>query len=204
MVQVRGAEQRNEAIRLLRNLVLNETDPVLQAQYKVREDRFAERTRAFLTESCQEGVVYFADDDNAYHIDVFKELRKVKRIGVFPVTPQSARLDLCHGMTVAVRHVQVGAMQDGAEHCTVNKTTGKVDGFHAWNLVCRRRRGGRAVSVCDSGREKVLILCCNLPRPLHITILRPLQIVICNGRRERAVVRGPKAVWSPAYCARYK
>jgi hypothetical protein len=26
-------------------------------------------------------------------------------------------------------------MMDGAEHCLVNRTTGKVSGFHAWNLV---------------------------------------------------------------------
>jgi hypothetical protein len=34
-VQVRGAEQRNEGIRLLRDLLLNETDPALQKQYMV-------------------------------------------------------------------------------------------------------------------------------------------------------------------------
>jgi hypothetical protein len=30
--------------------------------------------------------VYFADDDNAYHIGLFEELRKIKRIGVLPVS----------------------------------------------------------------------------------------------------------------------
>ncbi len=30
--------------------------------------------------------MYFADDDNAYHIGLFEELRKIKRIGVLPVS----------------------------------------------------------------------------------------------------------------------
>ena len=34
-MRVRGAEQRNEGIRLLRDIILNETDPVLQKQYMV-------------------------------------------------------------------------------------------------------------------------------------------------------------------------
>ena len=34
----------------------------------------------------KDGVVYFADDDNAYHVDLFEELRKIKRIGILPVS----------------------------------------------------------------------------------------------------------------------
>ena len=33
----------------------------------------------------QQGVVYFADDDNSYHLDLFRELRKIKTVGVLPV-----------------------------------------------------------------------------------------------------------------------
>ena len=30
-------------------------------------------------------VVYFADDDNEYHPDLFRQLSTVKRLGMFPV-----------------------------------------------------------------------------------------------------------------------
>ncbi|ODM98958.1 Galactosylgalactosylxylosylprotein 3-beta-glucuronosyltransferase 1 [Orchesella cincta] len=33
----------------------------------------------------EEGVVYFADDDNAYSLEVFDEMRYVKTVGVWPV-----------------------------------------------------------------------------------------------------------------------
>lgn len=33
----------------------------------------------------EEGVVYFADDDNAYALEVFEEMRYVKSVGVWPV-----------------------------------------------------------------------------------------------------------------------
>ena len=53
----RGVFQRNEAISFLRN------------NFKVGDA----------------GVVYFADDDNAYSLDLFEELRKLKTIAMFPV-----------------------------------------------------------------------------------------------------------------------
>ena len=31
------------------------------------------------------GIVYFADDDNTYDVDLFAELRKTRRISMFPV-----------------------------------------------------------------------------------------------------------------------
>ncbi|XP_043283254.1 galactosylgalactosylxylosylprotein 3-beta-glucuronosyltransferase P-like [Venturia canescens] len=31
------------------------------------------------------GVFYFADDDNTYHIDLFKEIRRTKKVSMFPV-----------------------------------------------------------------------------------------------------------------------
>ena len=30
-------------------------------------------------------VLYFADDDNEYHPDLFRQLSAVKRLGMFPV-----------------------------------------------------------------------------------------------------------------------
>ncbi|XP_018322384.1 galactosylgalactosylxylosylprotein 3-beta-glucuronosyltransferase I [Agrilus planipennis] len=54
----RGVEQRNVALRWLRtNLVLNK----------------------------DKGVVFFMDDDNTYSVKLFKEIEKVKRVGVWPV-----------------------------------------------------------------------------------------------------------------------
>ena len=37
LFQVKGAEQRNEGIRVLRELILKEEDAVLQEEYKVRQ-----------------------------------------------------------------------------------------------------------------------------------------------------------------------
>ncbi|VEN36155.1 unnamed protein product [Callosobruchus maculatus] len=54
----RGVEQRNAALTWLRNnLHLN----------------------------IDKGVVYFMDDDNTYNIKLFQEIRKVKKVGVWPV-----------------------------------------------------------------------------------------------------------------------
>ncbi|XP_057710880.1 galactosylgalactosylxylosylprotein 3-beta-glucuronosyltransferase 3 [Corythoichthys intestinalis] len=52
----RGVEQRNEALRWL------------------REDGKA-----------REGVVYFADDDNTYSLQIFEEMRNTQRVSVWPV-----------------------------------------------------------------------------------------------------------------------
>ena len=35
--------------------------------------------------SSEEGVLYFADDDNAYDIRLFEEIRDTKKVSVFPV-----------------------------------------------------------------------------------------------------------------------
>ncbi|XP_066438803.1 galactosylgalactosylxylosylprotein 3-beta-glucuronosyltransferase 3 isoform X2 [Eleutherodactylus coqui] len=53
----RGVEQRNEALRWL------------------RENRSAK----------DQGVVYFADDDNTYSINIFKEMRNTQKVSVWPV-----------------------------------------------------------------------------------------------------------------------
>lgn len=53
----RGVEQRNEAIRWL------------------RENRSPK----------DHGVVYFADDDNTYSIKIFKEMRNTRKVSVWPV-----------------------------------------------------------------------------------------------------------------------
>ena len=37
------------------------------------------------TNENEKATVYFADDDNAYSLELFEELRKVKKIGMFPV-----------------------------------------------------------------------------------------------------------------------
>ncbi|CAL8327105.1 unnamed protein product [Lota lota] len=58
----RGAEQRNEGLRWL------------------REDRGAQQGA-----DSQQGVVYFADDDNTYSIQLFEEMRGTQRVSVWPV-----------------------------------------------------------------------------------------------------------------------
>ncbi|OXU26857.1 hypothetical protein TSAR_016615 [Trichomalopsis sarcophagae] len=78
----RGVEQRNAALRWIRNN-LNES---------------------------HNGVIYFADDDNTYSRFLFKEIAKVKRVGVWPV-------GLVGGLMV--------------ERPICDKATGKVTGFNA-------------------------------------------------------------------------
>uniref|UniRef100_A0A3P9HNL8 Galactosylgalactosylxylosylprotein 3-beta-glucuronosyltransferase n=2 Tax=Oryzias latipes TaxID=8090 RepID=A0A3P9HNL8_ORYLA len=58
----RGVQQRNEGLRWL------------------REDRRAEAGGDNL-----QGVVYFADDDNTYSLQVFEEMRSTQRVSVWPV-----------------------------------------------------------------------------------------------------------------------
>lgn len=58
----RGVEQRNEGLRWL------------------REDR-----RVAQGSDSQQGVVYFADDDNTYSLQLFEEMRSTQRVSVWPV-----------------------------------------------------------------------------------------------------------------------
>ncbi|KAK0132717.1 Galactosylgalactosylxylosylprotein 3-beta-glucuronosyltransferase 3 [Merluccius polli] len=58
----RGAEQRNEGLRWLR-----------------------ETRRAQQGTDSQQGVVYFADDDNTYSLQLFEEMRSTQRVSVWPV-----------------------------------------------------------------------------------------------------------------------
>lgn len=78
----RGVAQRNSALKWIR-------------------DNFNSTTNA---------VVYFADDDNTYSIKLFKEMAKIKQVGVWPV-------GLVGGMMV--------------EKPICNRTTNKVVGFNA-------------------------------------------------------------------------
>ncbi|KAJ8719699.1 hypothetical protein PYW08_011874 [Mythimna loreyi] len=55
------------------------------------------------------GVVYFMDDDNTYSLKVFDEMRKIKKVGVWPV-------GIVGGMRVEMPLV----------------TDGKVSGYNAW------------------------------------------------------------------------
>ncbi|KAL1138889.1 hypothetical protein AAG570_008951 [Ranatra chinensis] len=86
---VRGVEQRNTAIKWLRNNKNSEVD---------------------------NGVVYFADDDNSYTLEVFEEMRKTIEVSVWPV-------GLVGGLMV--------------EKPLLNTTTGRVIG---WNSAWRPDR----------------------------------------------------------------
>lgn len=81
----RGVLQRNKALEWLRN----------ELSYDVTTDQ---------------GVVYFADDDNSYSMEIFDEMRKIKKVGVWPV-------GLVGGLMV--------------EKPILNKTTHKVAGFNS-------------------------------------------------------------------------
>ncbi|KAL2079708.1 hypothetical protein ACEWY4_025452 [Coilia grayii] len=61
----RGAEQRNEGLRWLR-----ETASASRGQHGAASD---------------DAVVYFADDDNTYSLRLFEEMRDTKRVSVWPV-----------------------------------------------------------------------------------------------------------------------
>lgn len=43
------------------------------------------RGLAWLYENATEGAFYFADDDNSYDLEIFEQIRGVKKIGMFPV-----------------------------------------------------------------------------------------------------------------------
>lgn len=58
----RGVEQRNEGLRWLR-----------------------QERRVQPGEDSKQGVVYFADDDNTYSVQIFEEMRSTQRVSVWPV-----------------------------------------------------------------------------------------------------------------------
>uniref|UniRef100_A0A3B3Z711 Galactosylgalactosylxylosylprotein 3-beta-glucuronosyltransferase n=1 Tax=Periophthalmus magnuspinnatus TaxID=409849 RepID=A0A3B3Z711_9GOBI len=58
----RGVEQRNEGLRWLR-----------------------EHRRASLGGASEQGIVYFADDDNTYSLQLFQEMRNTQKVSVWPV-----------------------------------------------------------------------------------------------------------------------
>jgi len=68
-------------------------------------------TDTYLREAYEAGVVYFADDDNAYDLQLFAEIRKVKRIGVWPVGSVSGFL---------------------FQRCVVDARTGKIRDYIPW------------------------------------------------------------------------
>lgn len=70
-----------------------------------------------LTNTSNEGVIYFADDDNAYDVQVFDEMMSTKKVSVWPV-----------GCLAKV----------GLSSPIVDKDTGKVTGFHDPFLARRR------------------------------------------------------------------
>jgi len=67
--------------------------------------------------SNQEGIIYFADDDNAYDIRVFKEMKDTRLISVWPV-----------GLIAKI----------GVSSPVINSTTGQIDSFH--DPFMRRRK----------------------------------------------------------------
>ncbi|CEM22120.1 unnamed protein product [Vitrella brassicaformis CCMP3155] len=96
--QVRGAQQRNHGIAQLRQMINEETDQALRKAY-------------------QDGVVYFADDDNAYDVALFDQIRQVRSLGAWPV-------GLCGGHFV--------------QRCIVDPGTGKIVDYIAWNARNRK------------------------------------------------------------------
>lgn len=68
-----------------------------------------EYLRESYTNTSQEGVIYFADDDNAYDIRIFEEIRDTKKVSMFPV-----------GLIAKL----------GLSTPIVNNETAKIIGFH--------------------------------------------------------------------------
>ncbi|XP_043285583.1 galactosylgalactosylxylosylprotein 3-beta-glucuronosyltransferase I [Venturia canescens] len=105
--QARGVQQRNAALRWIREELSDVGN----------------------------GIVYFADDDNTYSVKLFKEMSKIKKVGVWPV-------GLVGGMMV--------------ERPICDNATNKVTGFNAvWkpNRVFPVDMAGFAVHI-DLIREK--------------------------------------------------
>lgn len=68
-----------------------------------------EYLRETYTNTSQEGVIYFADDDNAYDIRLFDQIRDTKKVSMFPV-----------GLIAKL----------GLSTPIVSNTTAKIIGFH--------------------------------------------------------------------------
>lgn len=80
--------QSEESVALLmrtglmyRHLVVQQFSP----QHKDRGVHQRNHALDHIQQHALQGIVYFADDDNNYSVELFEEIRKVKRFGVLPV-----------------------------------------------------------------------------------------------------------------------
>ncbi|VDN55560.1 unnamed protein product [Dracunculus medinensis] len=67
------------------NKKLNETDPNWKLPRGVLQRNAALSWLRTNFGSLKQGVVYFGDDDNAYDLRLFEEMRQIKKVGVWPV-----------------------------------------------------------------------------------------------------------------------
>ncbi|XP_058454795.1 galactosylgalactosylxylosylprotein 3-beta-glucuronosyltransferase P [Malaya genurostris] len=90
---VEDAESRTEAVtRLLKQINvpfvhLTAPMPAKYRKMKVKPRGVSNRNRGlkWIRANATEGVLYFADDDNTYNLEIFEQMRYIRKVGMWPV-----------------------------------------------------------------------------------------------------------------------
>lgn len=90
---VEDAESRTESVtRLLRQIDvpfvhLTAPMPAKYRKLKVKPRGVSNRNRGlqWIRANATEGVLYFADDDNTYNLEIFEQMRHIRKVGMWPV-----------------------------------------------------------------------------------------------------------------------
>ncbi|EDS29606.1 galactosylgalactosylxylosylprotein 3-beta-glucuronosyltransferase P [Culex quinquefasciatus] len=90
---VEDAESRTESVtRLLRQIDvpfvhLTAPMPAKYRKLKVKPRGVSNRNRGlqWIRANATEGVLYFADDDNTYNLQIFEQMRHIRKVGMWPV-----------------------------------------------------------------------------------------------------------------------
>lgn len=90
---VEDADSRTESVtRLLRQIDvpfihLTAPMPAKYRKLKVKPRGVSNRNRGlqWIRANATEGVLYFADDDNTYNLEIFEQMRHIRKVGMWPV-----------------------------------------------------------------------------------------------------------------------
>lgn len=90
---VEDADSRTESVtRLLRQIDvpfihLTAPMPAKYRKLKVKPRGVSNRNRGlqWIRANATEGVLYFADDDNTYNLEIFEQMRHIQKVGMWPV-----------------------------------------------------------------------------------------------------------------------
>ncbi|XP_058824441.1 galactosylgalactosylxylosylprotein 3-beta-glucuronosyltransferase P [Topomyia yanbarensis] len=90
---VEDAESRTDAVtRLLKQINvpfihLTAPMPAKYRKMKVKPRGVSNRNRGlkWIRANATEGVLYFADDDNTYNLEIFEQMRHIRKVGMWPV-----------------------------------------------------------------------------------------------------------------------